>query len=130
MTTKLTQQLKDMWLAELRDPSNMQIKRTFVLARDHYEYGLQNDIHKPFPETVPLCTNEHEPMQKASCMCAAGCLIKAHAKLSAPYEYIGIDVVHVLPMRQISDIYHMNDSDGKSFTEIAGWVEANCAVAV
>lgn len=130
MTTKLTQQLKDMWLAELRDPNNAQIKRAFVMAKGHYEWGMQSDIHKPSPKTAHICTNEQEPMQKASCMCAAGCLIKAHAKLSAPYEYVGIDAIHALPPRQIQYIYHLNDTEDKSLAEIADWVEQNCAVAV
>lgn len=109
----ITQQLKDAWLAELRDPNNDKIKESY--------FGK-------------IFQHDKNTLTKANCMCAMGCLIKAHAKISTPDEFVGTAIVHCIDEHdsvwdiQFNTIVKMNDAEDKPLAEIADWVEKNIEV--
>ena len=108
----ITKELKDAWLVELRDPMNEQAHA--MLFREPIEHlGQRNMV-------------EIQSAVKASrCMCAMGCLIKAHAKLSTDKEYLHTQIQRALDANLKFEIIHMNDARRKSFEEIAKFVEGN-----
>ncbi len=114
--TKLTQQEKDAWLVELRDPNNHQVTGKYF-----------SDI---------LLSAGRKTISEAHCMCAMGCLIKASCKLEDYVYERPTDIVDktytfdadnntVFSWRDIAD---MNDNKKMSFIEIADWVEKNVLV--
>ena len=97
----MTPELKAAWLKELRDPSNTKCERAY------FPGGLNFPLDK---------------YKDAKCFCALGALIKAQAILDPSYG----DEMFPPGVRDFdsSTIMIMND-EGKSFTEIADWMEAN-----
>ena len=111
----ITQQLKDAWLAELRNPANKQVRNTL------------------FEENVDCAYSPHrqyEAVLSAKCMCALGCLIKAHAKNSNEKTYQHKQIQHALHPDIKFEIISMNDDRYRSFSEIADWVKEVVKVGV
>ncbi len=104
----ITQALKDAWLAELRDPNNKQHFDTF------------------FPEGS---CQYPSVLKGRTCFCAMGALVKATAilaKTETIYPFQECD--KLVSTGEFKSITNMNDNDGKSFVEIADWIEANVPV--
>ena len=107
----LSQQEKDAWLAELRDPNNKQI------VGKNFESGI--------------IAFGRDAIVAADCMCAVGCLIKAHHKL-IPHETHPTTIVDHINTKEKPhcwrDIVDLNDKEKLTFLEIADWVEKNVLV--
>lgn len=111
----ITQQLKDAWLAELRDPTNTQARCTLF-------NGAESKYSK-----LPVIRELRDYIAEQKCMCAMGCLIVAHAKNSTDKEYLHRGIQDHLDDNEAIRLFiiHMNDVNRKSFSEIADWIEAN-----
>lgn len=106
----ITKELKTAWLAELRSTENKQARSTL------------------FEEHVDCTHNPHRQQQAviaAKCMCALGCLVKAHAKNSTIETYQHKQIQRALHPDTKFEIITMNDDRYKSFEEIAEFVEKN-----
>ncbi len=101
----LTKQLKDAWLAELRDPNNTQCKTMY------------------FPGGVMV--HQKASHKDATCMCALGALIKVQANLLPNYDN-DVDLFPCMHDSHLSQqIMILNDNDDKTLPQIADWVEVN-----
>lgn len=116
INNRLTKELKEMWLKELRDPANQKIIRKFA--------GRSIDRPRSYTEFVSI--DDRKEMLSVTCLCAIGCLIKAHAKqVDSQKNFIGIDIISNISAPRVNHIYTMNDVEDKSLAEIACWVAVN-----